>query len=97
MDGERQAITMTWREITIAVSYSPHDIMAHAHLELRVVVPPGSKLPVTDTGYRSHFLPPGIVEEAGGPEAFVTAWLDDAANTREWKQQEQAGRQYSLF
>jgi hypothetical protein len=54
-------------------------------------------IPVTETEYRSHFLPAGIVEEYGGPEDFVRAWLDHEAGSSNWKKREQAARQMSLF
>jgi hypothetical protein len=50
-------------------------------------------LPFTETGYRSHFLGPGIVEEAGGPAAYVRAWLDHAAQSPKWRKQQTAARQ----
>jgi hypothetical protein len=44
------------------------------HIELRTA--DRAALPVTETGYRSHFAPAGAVTEHGGAVAFVTAWLD---------------------
>jgi hypothetical protein len=40
---------------------------------------------ITDTGYRSEFVGYGEVEEAGGPIAFVKAWLDEMADTKSWR------------
>ena len=56
-----------------------------------------AQIPITETGYRSHFSPSGIVEEHGGPEAYVLAWLDHAAQSDAWKQKAEAARQLSLF
>jgi hypothetical protein len=94
-DEGKSVVTIEWQGVTVLVSYSPSDIMAHAHIELRV--PDKRRLPVTETGYRSHFLPRGVVEAAGGPEAFVKAWLDEEAKTSKWKKQAEADRQLSLF
>lgn len=44
-----------------------------------------AQIPITETGYRSHFLPDGNVEEHGGPEAYVLAWLDHEADSAAWK------------
>ncbi|WP_254368252.1 hypothetical protein [Paracoccus sp. Z118] len=49
-------------------------------------------LPVTETGYRSHFMSKGTVAEHGGAVAFVTAWLDHEAARTGWR-----GAQLSLF
>ena len=57
----------------------------------------GFILPVTETGYRSHFLPAATVEEFGGPESYVSAWLDHEAKSPDWKKRKDAARQMSLF
>jgi hypothetical protein len=44
-----------------------------AHLE--VVSADRAPHPISDTGYRSHFIRPEHIEEEGGPVAYVTAWL----------------------
>jgi hypothetical protein len=76
-----------WQGITVAVSYGAdwmgmskrHSQFATAHLEIEAVEPPRQALPVTETGYRSHFIARGIVEQAGGPLAYARAWLEQAA------------------
>ncbi len=47
-----------------------------AHLE--VITPDRSPHPISQTGYRSHFCPREVVEDAGDPVAFVMAWLEHA-------------------
>ena len=41
-----------------------------AHLDITTIEPPRAPLPITETGYRSHFLHPDEVAAYGGPEAF---------------------------
>lgn len=60
------------------------------HIELRSEN--GLALPVTETGYRSHFIPIGAVAQEGGPVAYVTGWLDFEAERTRWD-----GAQLSLF
>ncbi|HEY1612097.1 MAG TPA: hypothetical protein VGF97_00210 [Rhizomicrobium sp.] len=57
-----------WQGITVSVSYEPdwRGMDATAHLEIQLIAPDWQVLPITETGYRSHFLPRGIVEEEGG-------------------------------
>jgi hypothetical protein len=90
---------LEWRGVTVLIGYEAAWLGGDctAHLELHVRHPEGAHLPVTDTGYRSHFLPQGAVEEAGGPAAYVTAWLDEAATSKAWRNGELARRQLSLF
>lgn len=87
-------LTLMWEGIAIALSHKiaflggPYD-----HIELRAPEP----LPVTTTGYRSHFIMPEELALFGGPEAFVRQWLDDAAQNEEWQEHLRQRRQLSLF
>jgi len=72
LDWHGQALTVRW-----CPSWGTGDT---AHLE--IVTDDRRPHPISETGYRSHFIPCGVVEEAGGPVAYVTAWLhrvDDGA------------------
>lgn len=94
--------TIIWRGIIVEVSYEAQWLgsdgpFSSAHLQLNVIEPEGAILPVTETGYRSHFTDRAIIEEAGGPVAFVKAWLDCEANSQDWKNKEAAARQMTLF
>ena len=62
-----QALTLRW----CAQWFS--DVTAH----LEIVTEDRSPHPISGTGYRSHFTHRQVVEEAGGPEAFVRAWLEE--------------------
>jgi hypothetical protein len=89
---------ITWQGIHITVRHCPRWLSSSAdyhvqHIELHVA--DKEPLPVTETGYRSHFL---CGEDAlsafnNDPVAFVTAWLDHEAKARGW----QRDRQLSLF
>ncbi len=107
MEEERQITTAAfeWRGVTVSVSYEPNWLnmratrwdMARSHLEVRAVAPEGARLPITETGYRSYFLHPDDVTEAGGPAEYVRAWLDHAAQSPEWRRRVEAARQLTLF
>jgi len=47
-------------------------------------------------GYRSHFLPTGIVT-ADTLEAQLIAWLDEEAANPEWLDYKENSKQLSLF
>ena len=104
-DQRKPVERLDWRGVTVTVSYEPDWLgmskrspeAATAHLEVHKVSPDWALLPITETGYRSHFLPRGTVESAGGPVAYVRAWLDEAAKSPDWKLREQQSRQFSLF
>jgi hypothetical protein len=68
-----------------------------AHLEIESIRPARAPLPMTETGYRSHFIQPNEVERFGGPEAYVEAWITELAGTAAWHQTDAASRQLALF
>lgn len=88
-----------WHGICVEVSYEPDWLRSAgvAHLQLQSVAPEGAPLPVTETGYRSHFTSTDDVLAEGGPLAYARAWLDDAAAAPAWRAQEEAARQFTLL
>lgn len=67
------------------------------HLEIESLRPKKEPLPVTETGYRSHFMPPLELMNAGGPVTFVTAWLDQEATGKAWSKAVTVKAQGDLF
>jgi hypothetical protein len=67
------------------------------HIEVESVKPKRAVLPVTETGYRSHFMPALDLINAGGAVAFVRAWLDREAAGKQWQRQTTARSQGDLF
>ena len=57
----------------VAVSYAPScmggGIAPHDHFELR-------SEHMSETGYRSHFVPSGVVRAAGGAEIYAEALIE---------------------
>lgn len=75
MAQEYEAYQIDWKGQEITVRWCPEWLGGDtAHLE--IVTADRAAHPISDTGYRSHFCPRELVEEAGGPVAFVTAWLE---------------------
>jgi len=89
---------MTWQGIEIELTYEPNKWQVVAHLEVRSINPDRAPLPISETGYRSHFHPKGTVEQTEGTLVEqVTAWLDEAAKSKAWKKYVEDSRQLSLF
>lgn len=87
---------IVWRDISVEITF--HKRRWNSDFDhLEVTAMNDAQIPVTETGYRSHFLPDGIVSDHGGPEAYVLAWLDHEADSEAWKKREEASRQMSLF
>lgn len=81
---------ITWRGIALEIAFTPEKFGLVDHIEIKT--DGRAPLPVTETGYRSHFIPAGTVAEHGGAVAFVTAWLEHEAARTGW-----SGAQLSLF
>lgn len=98
-----QIIRFDWRGIAVSVGFCPDWSMAFRSIygrplaHLGICREGGGPLPITETGSRSHFTSMAEIEDRGGPEAFVRAWLDAAAGQPEWKKRQEQWRQPSLF
>ena len=96
---EPRVARFDWRGITIEARYEPIRWRVVAHLEIESIEPLHAELPMTDTGYRSHYHPIGSIETEhdGDLAAAVTAWLDEAAESEAWKAAEEKAKQGDLF
>ena len=89
-----------WEGIAVLVKWCPswlggstHHQIAHLEIHAANKTP----LPITETGYKSHFIDKETVAALGGPVAYARTWLDEAAASPEWKAKAEASRQLSLF
>lgn len=107
MSPTRTRITtvIEWQGITIEIVYEPNWLnlsredsdLTSAHLDIRSIAPERAPLPITETGYRSHFLHPSEVDAFDGPASYVEAWLNEMARACEWQEYVASSRQLSLF
>ncbi len=103
MNTNIQISEIVWRGLQVRVSFNPEysktykDFYGYplGHLEVIVIFPERSPLPISETGYKSSFLSPEDVLAEGGPAHYVQAWLDHAAQSPAWK--EKAAKQMVLF
>ena len=85
---------MLWCDRDIEVSYRANWLNSdHCHIELRCT----ERLPVTETGYRSHFVPEGTVSDREDVHAYVLTWLDEAARDPSWPRHLEDSKQLKLF
>lgn len=89
---------LVWRHVTCRVKHAP-DYMSQgwSHIEIIVQSPKGAPVPITQTGYLSHFLDEEELATAGGPVAFFLAWLEREAKTAAWAKADFKWRQLELF
>jgi hypothetical protein len=89
---------LVWQGIHIEIVYTRRQWSVIDHLSIRSIEPDRAPLPISRTGYRSHYMQPGTVEAHGGDVvAQVAAWLDEEAAKPEWLAHCQASRQGDLF
>lgn len=98
-----ETFALQWRGIAIEIRYAGNWLnMAAkgydtAHIEVESLNPERAPLPITETGYRSHFTTATTVAAYGGPVALVTTWLEEEAASPAWKAHEARSRQLTLF
>ena len=91
-------LKLVWREIACRVRHTPNYISkGWSHIEISVVTPKGAPLPITQTGYRSHFLDADSLKQAGGPVDFFLDWIEREAHGKAWAKAEFKWRQGDLF
>ena len=101
MMGPTEEHSTIWEGIALQITWCPGWFQSKrvdysiAHLEVRSET--GEPLPISETGYRSHFLPREAVEEYDGPVEYVKAWLSQDAGKPAWKAYLEESRQGSLF
>ena len=93
----------TWQGIEIETRYNPHHYGETAHLEIQTLSPENEPLPITQTGYRSHFHPRDVIELHGAENRgdtlieHVVDWLDAEAEKPAWKKFVEERQQLNLF
>ena len=102
MKTDYAIIHKNWNGIEIEIRWNADyvafdDGNSMAHLEVMSLKPERAPLPITETGYRSHFIFRNEVERMGGPEAYVEAWIDEMSHTHAWRETAAATRQLALF
>lgn len=102
MKTDYAIIHKNWNGIEIEIRWiadyvSFDDGQSMAHLEVESVKPARAPLPITETGYRSHFINRSNVDHMGGPEAYVEAWIDEMSRTHAWREAAIASTQLALF
>ena len=89
---------LLWRDVSCRVRHTPNYISkGWSHIEIIVLKPKGAPIPITSTGYLSHFLDAEMLAAAGGPVRFFLDWIERESRTRQWAKTEFRWRQLELF
>ena len=87
---------ITWEGRDIRLSYTPRWCAQIDHVEVQSI--DRTPLPITETGYKSHFFGPvEPVMSMQEIEGMVIAWLDSEASNPAWQDYVLTTQQLSLF
>jgi hypothetical protein len=90
--------TITWQGMAVSIRHVANwSGTGFDHIEVQTITPDRARLPITETGYRSHFLHGEDLATHGGTVAFVTKWLDHEAKSAAWREYQRTSKQLSLF
>jgi len=96
-DDRYDSFNAAWHGVDLTIRHCAEWSVSVGIDHIEVISAKRVPLPVTETGYRSHFISPERIAEIGTPVAYVLAWLDHAAESADWKEAEFEARQLSLF
>lgn len=88
-----ETVRFAWEGIDITASIDRTLLQSdYHHIEVRA----GERFPITQTGCRSLFIAGPAFGDAD-LTTFVTNWLNDAAQSKEWRRYVEDNRQLSFF
>ena len=95
----KQTYILIWDGVEIEANYEPDSYSVVSHLEIISINPPRCKLPMTETGYRSHFHERHMIERDydGDVIAAVLDWLNIESKSKRWQKYLKDTQQGSLF
>lgn len=85
------------RPCTLSYSEAYRSAYGYALTQLQVSAAGCAPLPISQTGYLSHFEQADNIAAVGGAVAYVRAWLEYAARSPAWLSGQEEARQLSLF
>ncbi|GAA6176738.1 hypothetical protein [Sulfitobacter pacificus] len=86
-----------WRGIVLTIRYAPNWCATVGMGHIEVISDARQVSPITQTGYKSHFIHAEQVSQFGSAAQYVVAWLEQEAKAESWKRHEAEARQLSLF
>lgn len=95
LQSPAQQTAIEWEGRSIQLSYRAQYFEGFAHLEIRS--DDKQPLPMTATGYRSHFFAPDHPLSLEDVKALVFDWLEEKAKSRKWRAYLKATEQPDLF
>ena len=83
--------------VKIEITHTEEYFNGRDHIEVRTLSPRNALLPITQTGYLSHFISATELAKAGGPRRYVDRLLIEGAKSPTWKRHVARLSQPDLF
>jgi hypothetical protein len=88
----------TGKQVLVRIRHTRNYLVSGTdHIEVESIKPPRTPLPITETGFMSHFIDAVQLRDAEGPERFVERWIEREQQTKAWKARDLGNRQGDLF
>jgi hypothetical protein len=103
--GKTTRCTGTWNGIAFRVTHTPdYLVMGADHIEIETIRPAACHpqprrppLPITETGYLSHFLRNKSVADARAARTFFLEWIARQTASPAYRKKQAMGDQLDLF
>lgn len=93
--------TLFWQEICVKITMKRNYSQAYKdtfNQELvHIIIKAKEPLPITETGFKSIFLPMDHIIDCGSLVQMIQDELDQASQSQEWKAYQTEKRQLTLF
>lgn len=86
-----QKLSIQWNDIVLDITYNSNsfngykEVYGHGMTHLIIRSIPKRPFPGSTSGERCRYTPETLIDEYGGAAGFVKAWLDEAAQSKEWQ------------
>ena len=80
-----QYFSLTIEGQQIDIAYTPNKFSAYGHFEFRSAHQPPRSIPISKTGYLSHFMPIGEIEQLGSPQACAESIIKTLLDSQKKK------------
>ena len=98
-----QIFKIVWQGIPITIKFNPcwskvyDDIQGSKMTHTEVIRDDRKELPITGSGYRSHFMDERDFADYSDITTYVLEWLDHEAQSKNWKNYVADQNQLKLF
>ena len=84
-DSKYIIFNTTWKGLKLKIAYAEQWVTSVEVSHLAITSENKEIMPISKTGYKSHFTNKVTVDSFGGPVKMVHAWFDEKSKSKEWQ------------